>query len=150
MRGPYLAECNVPCGRVPSVSCWVCSSLVSQGSCIDLPASHSAEVVTERAFSVRNVCYIYEGSLPISWISSRGQSTRGDPPASELGEGLTTRHKNQHVTKCDTGSQTDGFCGTTKRQEGRDGRCMWHVSGRKVTHTGFWGGNLKERTTRKT
>jgi len=30
------------------------------------PRSHSAEVVTERAFSVRNVCYIHEGSLPMS------------------------------------------------------------------------------------
>jgi len=96
----------VPCGRVPSVSCWVCSSLVAQGTCIDLPASHSAEVVTERTFSLRNVCYIHERSLPVSWISSRGQSTRGHPPACELGEGLTTRYENQHVTKCDTGPQT--------------------------------------------
>jgi hypothetical protein len=41
----------------------------------------------------------------------------------------------------------DGLCRTTERQEGRDGRCMWHVS--EVTHAGFWRGNLKEISTRK-
>jgi hypothetical protein len=34
----------------------------------------------------------YGGSLRIYWISSRGQPTRGGPPAWGLGEGLTTPH----------------------------------------------------------
>ena len=35
-------------------------------------------------------------------ISSRGQPTRGGPPAWELGEVLTTPHRKNvyHVTKC--------------------------------------------------
>jgi hypothetical protein len=47
----------------------------------------------------------YGGQLRIYWISSRGQPTRGGPPAWGLGGGVTTPHrkKKKHVTKCHRG-----------------------------------------------